>query len=681
VACLEAKAHFLIPMQAPLVHQPGFVALDELPDVSILVVNYNVKDYLRQCLTSIAKSTTRYKVQVVVVDNHSIDASVEELQPQFPWVTWLRLENNIGFGRGNNHGLAYCAGRYVLFLNPDTILGEDTISTMVEYLDANSEVGLAGCKVLNADGTFQLACRRGFPTPWASFCKLFGLQGLFPKSRLFARYNLTYLSEDETYPVDALIGAFMIGPRHLIESVGGFDPSYFMYGEDLDLCYRIQHLGYSIQYVHATSIIHFKGESTRRSSMNEVKEFYRAMETFARTHYGGSSIFLALLRLGIALRSIIELLVRRRREAATLVVDLVGVNVALMIATAIRFDSPFGFPPEAYPLVFIVVPGVVVVSLLSVGEYVEHVPGVRRTITGLFVAFFLLASLTYFFKEYGYSRGVVLMTIGLSMAWTMIVRLGWAAYDAWAGRKAIRKVVVVGLVDAGLWIADALERADQWNARVVGFISIGTIPGMAFHSRSVLGSTEYLEKVVREHDISEVILADDTMPHDEAMKLMSRCAKQNVRFHLASGYDQLVIARIIEDVIGAEPTMHTPPILRFRNRVAKRTFDLLGAFTALLFFAPVLFLSPRYRQSYIRPWFDVLKGQRSIVGLHPDGPKRDDGKMGLTSLAHVAASASLTSRTIEQLNDYYLNRYSFSMDVEILLHHLRLILRGNKHYS
>lgn len=679
MAGVEAENHFDVSMLTTVINDDRNASVDEAPDVSILIVNYNVKDYLRQCLTSIAKSDATYRVQVVVVDNHSIDSSVDDLRPLFPWVTWLALDENVGFGRGNNAGLPLCTGRYLLFLNPDTILGEDTITTMVRYLDSAPSVGLAGCKVLNADGSFQLACRRGFPTPWASFCKLFGLQSLFPTSKLFARYNLTYLSEDETYAVDALIGAFMIGPRHIIESIGGFDPAYFMYGEDLDMCYRIQHKGHHIQYVHTTSIIHFKGESTRRSSMDEVREFYRAMETFAKKHYGRSSFFLGCLRLGISLRSMIERVVRRRRELFTMLVDLVGVNLALMLATAIRFESPFGFPAEAYPLVFFVVPGVVLVALLAVGEYVEHLPGVRRTATGLFVAFFLLASLTYFFKEYAYSRGVVLMTIGLSIVWTMIVRLVWAAYDTWAGRSAIRRVAVVGLVDSAAWIADAFDRADQWSTRCIGFVSVGPMPSTTFHNQPVIGSTEYLEKVIRDNDLSEVILADESMPHDEAMRLMTRCAKYNVRFHLASGYDELVIARIIEDVIGAEPTLKPIPLQTFRNRVVKRMFDVVGALVALLFLVPVITLKRGSAASRIGEWLDVLRGRRSIVGLHPNGRKRDHGKLGITSLAHVGASTAVTPQTIERLNDYYLSRYSLSMDIEILLHHLRLLLRGNKH--
>ena len=160
-------------------------------------------------------------------------------------------------------------------------------------MERDIKCGIAGCKVLNADGTFQLACRRGFPTPWASFSKLFGLQKLFPKSKTFAGYNQTFRSVDETYYIDAVIGAFMFARMEALDQAKGFDPTFFMYGEDIDLCYRVNQNGWSIAYVHTTSIVHYKGESTRRSSIDEVKHFYEAMEIFVEKHYGKSHLFLA----------------------------------------------------------------------------------------------------------------------------------------------------------------------------------------------------------------------------------------------------------------------------------------------------------------------------------------------------------------------------------------------------
>jgi len=179
------------------------------PDISIIIVNYNVKDFLEQCLLSIRKSIKLLFVEIFVVDNNSTDGSIEYLKPLFPEVKFIQTGENLGFSKANNIAINQADSKYTLILNPDTILSDNTLEMMYRYMELHPEVGISGCKVLNGDGTFQLACRRGFPTPWTSFTKLFGLQRLFPKSKLFAKYNQTFRSENESYYIDAIIGAFM----------------------------------------------------------------------------------------------------------------------------------------------------------------------------------------------------------------------------------------------------------------------------------------------------------------------------------------------------------------------------------------------------------------------------------------------------------------------------------------
>lgn len=638
------------------------------PDVSVLIVNYNVKDYLLQCLRSVEASEGDVSYEIIVVDNASSDGSVAELQPQFPNVRWMPLDENVGFGRGNNAGLEICNGRYVLFLNPDTIIAQDTLRTMVAYLDAHPDVGLAGCKVLNADGTFQVACRRGLPTPWASFCKLFGLQALFPNSPFFARYNLTYRSIDATYDVDALIGAFMIGPLDLIRSLEGFDPEFFMYGEDLDLCYRVQLSGRSVRYVHETSIIHFKGESTKRSSMNEVRVFYQAMEIFARKHFGRSRFFLLFMKLGIGLRGGLERILRRRREILIMAADMICVLGALLAATSVRFDGPFGFPDYAYPIVLIVVPFVVLVSLIGVGEYVEYRPSVRRSITGLLVSFFLLSSLTYFFKEYAFSRGVVLMTIGFSAILLALVRGLAAFYDHTKGASKTRRILVVGLTESARRIIGHLRSAERRNTEILGIVSVGPYRVNELDHVPVLGSTDFLEKIVASTKAEEVIIADSQVTQADAMHLMMQHSRYGVRFHLASEYDDIVTARIINDVAGVEPTVSIPKLYRFRNRMVKRLIDILASVIVVPLLSVSVFLPKTSVRTIWGKWVDVLTGKRSLVGTFPD--------VGMTGLAHISHPETLSQHAISQLNAYYVEHYSIALDLEILLKHFMRSVRG-----
>lgn len=646
------------------------------PDVSILIVNYNVKDYLIQCLRSIEASKGAVTYEVIVVDNASVDNSHAEVLPLFPSVKWIQMTENVGFGRANNIGLEHCDGRHVLFLNPDTIVAHDTIVTMVQFLDKHSDVGLAGCKVLNPDGSFQLACRRGLPTPWASFCKLFGLQSLFPKSKLFARYNLTYLSTEATYPVDALIGAFMMGPRELIEKMGAFDPAFFMYGEDIDLCYRMSSAGHKVMYVHDTSIIHFKGESTRRSSLNEVRVFYDAMEIFARKHFGSSKLFLLFLRAGIVVRSTLEYVVRRKTEAILFLLDIAFVLLALGVATSIRFSGPFGFPNYAYPLVLFVVPGIVMLSLVTVGEYIERRPSIRHTLVGLLAAFFVLSSLTYFFKDFAFSRGVMLMTIGFSSVLMSASRVAAAILYRARGKGRTHNILVVGRTPEAAAIVRSLKNVEHRNAVVVGIVSVGDFADLTFCDIPVIGTITLMEKIIQDVGADEVILADPSMSRTDAMVLMQRCAPLRVRFHIATDYADVVTARILNDVAGIEPTVTQAPLQKLRNRFVKRLFDIGCALLVLPFLLLRLFLVRTQGSNSWSAWVLVLTGECSVVGIYPDSKHRSVGKTGIISLVELSGHERLDSQAIEQLNDYYVDFYSFSLDVDILLKHFLKHSRG-----
>ena len=224
--------------------------------LSIIIVNYNVKEFLQNLIHSIEKATKNLSSEIIVIDNASDDGSVDIIKQKFPTVKLIENKNNIGFGSANNQGLKIAQGKYILFINPDCIVSENTFDKMISFFNEHPDCGLAGCKILNSDGSLQLACRRSFPGPWTSFTKVTGLSNLFPGSRIFARYNLTYLDENRIHEVDAVSGSFMMIKRDAYEKVGGFDDQFFMYGEDLDLCYRVQKAGFKVYYVPDTQIIH-----------------------------------------------------------------------------------------------------------------------------------------------------------------------------------------------------------------------------------------------------------------------------------------------------------------------------------------------------------------------------------------------------------------------------------------
>jgi GT2 family glycosyltransferase len=312
--------------------------------LSVIIVNYNVRRFLENALASIFRALEGIDGEVFVVDNASVDGSAEMVKTKFPRVCLIESSENVGFARANNIALRRARGEFMLLINPDTVVQEDTFHVMLKFFRDVPDAGLAGCKILNPDGTFQLPCRRSFPTPWVAFTKIFGLSSLFPKSRLFGRYNLTYLDEEETYRVEALGGAFMMVRREAYEKAGGLDESFFMYGEDLDWCYRISKAGFNVYYVHATKIIHFKGESTKRSDIDEISLFYQAMQLFVRKHFNRSRAVLFFLNLGIVIRGTAASLARLVRPLQLAVPDAFLSVAALLAGEYLHWGGLFRFP-------------------------------------------------------------------------------------------------------------------------------------------------------------------------------------------------------------------------------------------------------------------------------------------------------------------------------------------------
>ena len=245
-------------------------------DLSIIIVNYNVRDYLAECLRSLAPACRTLQAETIVVDNASVDGSAGMVRQRFPEVHVIANDRNRGFGQAVNQGLAAAAGRAIVMLNPDTLVQADTFTTMLDWLRDHPRCGMAGCMLLNADGSFQLACRRSIPTPWSALAKLSGLSRLFPGSRRWSEYNLTWLDQNRATQVEAISGAFMMVRREIVDSVGPLDERFFMYGEDLDWCLRVRQAGWTVDYVPYTRIIHYKGASTSQTRLTSRREFYRA---------------------------------------------------------------------------------------------------------------------------------------------------------------------------------------------------------------------------------------------------------------------------------------------------------------------------------------------------------------------------------------------------------------------
>jgi GT2 family glycosyltransferase len=659
-------------------------------DLSIIIVSYNVKEFLRGAIASVRRSLAAGGIEgeIIVVDNDSTDGSATMIRSEFPGAQLHALGENIGFGRANNLALNEAKGEFMLLLNPDTILGEDTLGTMLDFMRSHPEAGLAGCKLLNGDGTFQLSCRRGFPTPWASFTKLFGLASLFPKSKLFARYNLTYLPIDATYEVDALGGAFMMLSRGAWNATKGFDEDFFMYGEDLDLCFRAKQAGFKVFYVHSTATIHFKGESTRRSAINELQVFYEAMHVFVKKHYRASFLFTLLLQFGIFLRRVLALLRKHRSGLALIVLDYLMIALSVLVSSKILFNDWFGLPQLDYPFAYLIPPVIAVLLLGILKAYHPSRRGSARPVVIAIPAILIgLSSLTYFFKEFPASRSYVAVVTGVTGLLLLLDRTALSMARRFFGgagtstKMHLRRALIVGADVEALRIATLLARMEFIRRfEVVGLIdhtlerlNTEIQPGLR-----ILGDTNMIAKVVREKKIAEVIFATGAVPFTEVLSIMQRTSEENpsmrVNFSMVPAESDVLLGKQNIELLTEAPgkSVALLPVVynlnRLSHRFAKRILDIGVSSVALPVLTVTSIVSPTAAHRERRDmWIEIFRGQRTLVGVE-DQSDRDAyyPKPGLTSLAAVATKSLPRQEDIRQFDHYYARNHTIGMDFEIL---------------
>jgi len=647
-------------------------------DLSIIIVNYNVKEFLQNLLDSIDKASTNISKEIIVIDNASDDGSIEVIKEKFPSVKLIENKINIGFGRANNQGLTIAKGKYILFVNPDCIVSEDTFDNMISFFESNSECGLAGCKILNSDGTLQLACRRSFAGPWTSFTKVTGLSNLFPKSKIFARYNLTYLDENKTYEVDAVSGSFMMIRKEVYEKVGGFDEQFFMYGEDLDLCYRVQKAGYKVYYVHNTQIIHYKGESTKRSNLDETRLFYDAMHIFVKKHLSSFPVVEVILRTAIGFRKLFAFLGKRKLSLYTAFTDFIIFNLSLFAAEEFykSITDWVGFDTHAY-LVIYTVPALIhiFVSTLS-GVYRKDEVSVLRNFGAIIISFLLITSATFFFKQYAFSRAVVLISYILFLIVSTFFRISLKLFFK-VGIKlegAInRRTVIVGTDDEAVLLAEKIKSQKSDVHSFIGLIGkTHSDIGKQINGFKVVGSIGNIKNVFSEKKINEVIFSSEEISYSDMMSIVSASKNNNVDFKIVGSDMNFVVGKssvyMLDDIPLVEvnynisnPTVQTLKII----------FDYTLAFSVLFSLYPFIYFITKLSgketdfRKFVLSIPSVLTGKNSFVG-----PKKSLmfdsvvlGKTGLTGLWYID-EGSFTDT--DKLDFYYVKNQNIWLDLEIL---------------
>ena len=540
------------------------------------------------------------------------------------------------------------------------------------------DAGLAGCKILNPDGTLQLACRRSFPGPWTSFTKVTGLSTFFHKSKIFARYNLTYLDENQTYEVDAISGSFMMMRREVYDKVGGFDEQFFMYGEDLDFCYRVQKAGFKVFYVHSTQIIHYKGESTKRSSLDETKVFYSAMHLFVKKHLSSSLLVSLILRSAIVVRSVFAFLGVRKLIILSVILDFIFFDLCLFAAENLyhNFSTWSGFPDFAIPIVYTVPALIQILVSFAIGNYKKDKLSVSKTILSILISLPILTSLTFFFKDFAFSRAIVLITYAFLLiilsAWRIVFKIIFKTGLSDDNLKE-KRTLIVGLEESAIQIGKKIKKKKTERRSVIGLIGFSNKNiGEKIESFEVIGTDQNIKRVIREHKINEIIFSSGELSYNKMMEIVGKCREENVEFKIVGSNLDFIVGKTAVTMLDDMPVIElnyniSLPQMRF----IKILFDYSIVIPSLFLLYPFIFFKSKLVQTqsdftkFILGFPKVLNGKASLVGPAFSESEKDNylGKTGLTGYWYIEIE---DTEELEKMNFYYAKNQNIWLDIEIL---------------
>ena len=508
--------------------------------LSIIIVNFNVKYFLEQCLISVKTSSKKIKTEVFIVDNNSTDGSCKMIKDKFPDFHLIRNKKNLGFSKANNQAIKKASGKYILLLNPDTILEEDTLIKCLNFMKKNDDAGSLGVKMIDGNGKFLPESKRSFPKPMIAFYKIFGLSRLFPNSKIFGKYHLSFLDKNKIHEVDVLSGAFLLIKHAVFKKIGLLDEQFFMYGEDIDISYRIKLGGFKNYYFPKTKIIHYKGESTKKTSINYVFLFYKAMMIFSKKHFNHNNalIFTFLIQSAIYFRATLSICKRFLKDTIFSLVDMILIYLGIIflknswedISMKIIGEQkilPLEFMEKTVPVCI----GIWIFFIYLRGGYKNYVKPkniLHGTIIG---SMFILITYGLLPEELRSSRVLIV----LSSIWTIltlsIYRQILGLFGVQNFRIKKKRIAIIG--DKGQF--KRIQKLLQSSINNIEHIK-------HIDSKKGLNSlNDNIIKIIEMHLINEIIFCSKNISFNQIIQQMSFLNKQQISIKIAPEKGSFVI--------------------------------------------------------------------------------------------------------------------------------------------
>lgn len=586
--------------------------------LSVIIVNYNVKHFIEQCLFSVYKASEGIEVEIFVVDNNSVDGSTTLIKEKFPEAILIENKVNTGFSVANNQAIKLAKGQYILLLNPDTVVQEDTFSKIIEFMDATPDAGGLGVKMLDGQGNFAPESKRGLPTPEVAFYKMFGFAKFFPKSKKFGKYHLSYLPENDINSVDVLSGAFMFIRKSVLDKIGNLDETFFMYGEDIDLSYRITKAGFKNYYFPKTQIIHYKGESTKRSSLNYVVIFYKAMAIFSQKHFSGSNAFWFnfLIHLAIILKAGIALITRFFKAFTIPIIDFSLIVFGLFIVKNI-YQQNSNLENDIYSqkLLSVAFPLYSIIWIVAVyfnGGYDKPVKLLKIIRGVLLGTVFILIVYSLLPESMRFSRALILFGTLDALICIIALRILLHLLNVKTfSLKALKskRIAIIGEEQEFKRVNELIKQT-QANSSFIGFVSAEQ---NGVHNPFYIGKLNQIDEIINVHQINEIIFCAKDLSSQFIINSMLTLVSSGVDFKIAPPESLSIIGSNNIDTAGDLYMIEVNSISKPNNKRNKRLLDIVASIL-IIAFSPILFFIQENKNHFFLNCFNVLFGFYSWVG-------------------------------------------------------------------
>ncbi len=643
--------------------------------LSVIIVNFNVKYFLEQCLYSVTKAIKNIEGEIIVIDNNSSDGSREFFLNKFNEVKFIWNHENEGFAKANNKALEAVSGKYILFLNPDTIVPEDCFEKCISFIQSKNDSIAVGLKMLDGSGKFLKESKRAFPSPFTSLYKLSGLSKFFPNSKIFSKYHLGYLDKNETHEVDVLAGAFMMMPKKIIEHVGSFDESFFMYGEDIDLSYRIQKAGYKNFYYSESSIIHFKGESTKKGTLNYVRMFYKAMSVFAKKHYGGTKagFFNALIQIAIYLRAGLAAISQFLKWLGLKVIDAAIILMSFWLvkylwSTFVKREV--NYSPNMLIIAFPVFTVLFLTASYFAGLYDNGYKQSRLNKSTLTAILVILSVYSLLPESLRFSRGILFFGSLLAFIFMSLIRvllLKWNIIENALEKDEGNETIIAG-TEKEFDEVLALFEKEAMQKRILGRIETGN-----GGEEKIIGKLDELANLIKRYPVKEFIFCEGSLSFKKIIDTISLLPR-GMRVKIFTPYSN--------SLIGSESKMQPGKFLsgeqnyRLNHPLHKRNKNLIDTVLAIFFLItfPFHFILKKHPLLFFKNVFAVLFHRKTWIGYTMEEKDLPALKMGiLTSTGLPASLNTLSQKNLRAADIGYAKGFHYTKDLRLIWSNYRLL--------